>query len=305
MLRLSGKCTPGLLPAGAVLLVMQLIPLVSATTTLAPSTPQAPSPPTDYCAPALCEIFNGSHLLQLPHTACGNNGSFGASCGPQPKLLYMSDRRRQLLLDMHNLVRSKIAAGEVPGYEAALHMPFLRWDEELAQMAALHAKRCQFAHDQCRNTQRFQISGQNIGYFWIGREFKSHSRRMKSFVLHWFREYKDANQSYIDSFQRHPEGKKIGHFTLLVADRVRRVGCAAVRFLEQSTNRFQFLLTCNYDYNNIFGDPVYKSGPTASKCAYRISKKYPALCDWKSDASNSDTEEILEDNNTLDNNIPV
>jgi len=85
-------------------------------------------------------------------------------------------------------------------------MPLLRWDNELEQMAALHAKRCQFAHDKCRNTPRFKFSGQNIGYFWIGREFKSHSRRMKSFVINWFREYQDANQSFIDSYRPHPQG---------------------------------------------------------------------------------------------------
>lgn len=202
MLRLANKCSPGLSwchwPT-AVLVLMQLYMTLSAATTNVEAT-------TDYCAPSLCEIFNGTHVLQMKNTACGNNGRFGASCGPNPKLLYMSDRRRQLLLDMHNLVRNKVASGEVPGYKSASQMPLVKWDAELEHMAALHAKRCQFAHDECRNTPKYPLSGQNIGYFWIGREFKSHSRRMKSFVINWFREYRDANQSHIDSFHQHFEG---------------------------------------------------------------------------------------------------
>ncbi|KAH8354716.1 hypothetical protein KR084_003277 [Drosophila pseudotakahashii] len=259
-----------------------------------------------YCAPTLCELYNGTHVVNVPHTACGNNGSFSTACGPEPKLLEMSERRRQLLLDMHNLARSKIASGELEGYRSAAQMPLLRWDNELEQMAGLHAKRCQFAHDKCRNTPRFRFSGQNIGYFWIGREFKSHSRRMKSFVINWFREYQDANQSFIDSYRPHPQGKKIGHFTLLVSDRVSRVGCAGIRFLEPNTNRFQFMLTCNYDYNNIFNEPIYQSGPAGSKCVqHRISEKFPGLCDWRDPIDDVESEESAEDGNTLDNNIPL
>ncbi|KAH8288182.1 hypothetical protein KR054_008152 [Drosophila jambulina] len=259
-----------------------------------------------YCAAALCQVYNGTHVVQAPHIGCGNNGSFAASCGPEPKLLEMSQRRRQLLLDMHNLARSRIASGELEGYQSAARMPLLRWDSELEQLASLHAKRCQFAHDKCRNTPRFPFSGQNIGYFWIGREFKSHSRRMKSFVINWFREYQDANQTFINSYHPHPQGKKIGHFTLLVSDRVQRVGCAGVRFLEPQANRYQFMLTCNYDYNNIFNEPIYQAGPPGSKCPqHRVSEKFPGLCDWQDvTSSDNESEESAEDGNTLDNNIP-
>ncbi|XP_001354820.2 antigen 5 like allergen Cul n 1 [Drosophila pseudoobscura] len=300
MPRLSSKCSVAA-AAAAVLLILVGSRLSGLEAATAPGTGGG-----GYCAPSLCQLYNGSHVVQVPHTACGNNGSFGAQCGNDPKILAMNDRRRQLLLDMHNLARSKIASGELAGYKSATHMPLLRWDGELEQMAGLHAKRCQFAHDKCRNTPRFQFSGQNIGYFWIGREFKSHSRRMKSFVLNWFREYLDANQTFIDSYRPHPQGKKIGHFTLLVSDRVHRVGCAAVRFLEPQASRYQFMLTCNYDYNNIYNEPIYQSGPAASKCIqHHVSDKFPALCDWRDAAYDYDSDESAEDGNTLDNNIPL
>ncbi|XP_030382240.1 venom allergen 5 [Scaptodrosophila lebanonensis] len=307
MLRLSSKCS---IFAAVLLILLQDTRGAENETTPTPTTTTTPSDAnTAYCTPSLCELFNGTHIVQMPHIGCGNNGSFAPRCGPKPHLLYMSERRRTLLLDLHNLARARIAGGELPGYKPAAHMPLLRWDAELEHLATLHAKRCQFAHDKCRNTPHYKFSGQNIGYFWIGRDFKSHSRRMKAFVVNWFREYLDANQTFINSYRPHPQGKKIGHFTLLVADRVHRVGCAAVRYLDPQPQRggniFQFMLTCNYDYNNIFNEPIYQTGPMASKCPYRVSEKYPALCDWKDAVYDYDSEESAEDGNLLDNNIPI
>uniref|UniRef100_A0A1I8PJE1 SCP domain-containing protein n=1 Tax=Stomoxys calcitrans TaxID=35570 RepID=A0A1I8PJE1_STOCA len=159
-----------------------------------------------YCTPSLCEFYNGTHFQVLPHIACHNPGNFAPTCGFRPHLLHMSNRRRNLILALHNLARSKVASGRLPGYNTASHMPLLKWDPELERLATLHVKRCHFSHDQCRNTLRFAYSGQNIGYYWIEREFITHSRRMKNFIVNWFKEYVDANQTYVDSYQVHPEG---------------------------------------------------------------------------------------------------
>ncbi|XP_054728351.1 antigen 5 like allergen Cul n 1 [Anastrepha obliqua] len=288
---------------------------ISATISNVSTTPIAPTATTIapdvnadniYCAPSLCELYNGSHVLQVPHIACNNNNTFGPTCGAKPHLLYMSQRRRQFILDMHNLARARIASGQLEGYRAAAHMPMLKWDDELEYLATLHAKRCQFGHDQCRNTPRYQYSGQNIGYFWIGREFKSHVKRIKSFILNWFREYRDANQTFIDKYTPHPDGKKIGHFTMLVADRAHRVGCAVIRYRDPSQiNDLKLLMTCNYDFTNILGESVYQSGPAASKCIYKISEKYPSLCDWKDAVYEYDSAESIEadDSNAVDSSF--
>lgn len=171
-----------------------------------PSTTASTTPLDPYCTPSLCELFNGTHFESVPHTACQNSGQFAPSCGKQPHLLQMSERRRNLILGLHNLARSRVASGQVPGYEPASHMPQIKWDSELEHLATLHVKRCSYSHDQCRNTPRFPYSGQNIGYYWIGREIKSHSRRMKNFIVNWFKEYMDADQTYVDSYHLHPEG---------------------------------------------------------------------------------------------------
>ncbi|XP_073828567.1 venom allergen-1 [Musca autumnalis] len=250
-----------------------------------------------YCQPSLCELYNGSHTQVLPHVACHNTGHFATNCGSQPHLLHMSERRRNLILALHNLARSRIASGQVAGYKPASHMPQIKWDTELEHLATLHVQRCSFSHDLCRNTPRFPYSGQNIGYYWIRREIKSHSRRMKNFIVNWFKEHIDADQSFIDAYHLHPKGKKIGHFTQMVADRVHRVGCAAIRYHEPDLPLdTHFLMTCNYDYTNIYGEPIYQSGPAASKCAYNISNEYPALCDWKE----ANYEYEIEENDTAE-----
>uniref|UniRef100_A0A1A9X011 Venom allergen-1 n=1 Tax=Glossina brevipalpis TaxID=37001 RepID=A0A1A9X011_9MUSC len=270
-------------------------PTTMGTTTKTPSE-------DPYCQPSLCELFNGSHTQQLPHIACQNHGNFGTACGTKPHLLYMNERRRNLILDLHNLARSRIATGQVTGYKSASHMPQLKWENELAYLAVLHAKRCKFVHDQCHNTQRFRYSGQNIAYYWIRREIKSHSGRMKNFIANWFGEHVNANQSYIDSYQPHSEGKIIEHFTLLTADRVHRVGCAAVRF--SVSNITNFLMTCNYDFTNFLDEQVYESGPSASKCLYKKSERFPGLCDWKDPIYDYESAESIENvnepNNILD-----
>ncbi|XP_005179142.1 tabinhibitin 2 [Musca domestica] len=254
---------------------------ISSTSSL-PSTSDVTLTSDPYCNPSLCELYNGTHTQVLPHVACHNTGHFATRCGSQPHLLHMSERRRNLILALHNLARSRIASGQVAGYKPASHMPQIKWDTELEHLATMHVQRCSFSHDLCRNTPRFPYSGQNIGYYWIRREIKSHSRRMKNFIVNWFKEHLDADQSFIDAYHLHPEGKKIGHFTQMVADRVHRVGCAAIRYREPDQPMdTKFLMTCNYDYTNIYTEPIYQSGPPASKCTYNISDKYPALCDWK------------------------
>lgn len=193
------------------------------TTTITPSTATSTStssstnlsPPTTedissisnnpYCSPSLCEFYNGTHTNIKPHIACKNSGNFSPACGTQPHLLKMSERRRNLILDLHNLARSRIASGQVNGYKSASRMPQLKWDNELEYLATLHVKRCRFEHDLCHNTQRYPYSGQNIGYFWKGANITSHSKRMKNFIVNWYKEHLDANQTFIDSFHLHPE----------------------------------------------------------------------------------------------------
>lgn len=57
-----------------------------------------------------------------------------------------------LLLIKHNTARMNIANGKVNGFSTANRMIEMSWDNELANLAAMNAKTCVFAHDECRNT---------------------------------------------------------------------------------------------------------------------------------------------------------
>lgn len=67
------------------------------------------------------------------------------------------------IVHLHNRYRSDLAQGKLSGFKTAERMPTLKWNTELANLAAMHVKLCTINHDQCHNTDDFVFSGQNIG----------------------------------------------------------------------------------------------------------------------------------------------
>lgn len=116
----------------------------------------------------------------------------------------MSVKRKNLILQVHNRLRNKVALGQLPGFPKAVRMPILRWDDELAYLAELNVKQCEMRHDKCRNTHKFKYAGQNLAYM-SGRAGKN-SNRIKRLVRMWFNEYKNASETFIDRYRNHPKG---------------------------------------------------------------------------------------------------
>lgn len=110
-----------------------------------------------YCDPELCKFWNGTDYNYEEHIACGNNGSLSEDCPEGATMVNMSQRRINLLLDLHNAARNRIALGKIEDYLPAESMPILKWDRELEYIASLNVKTCKFAHDGCRNTCKFQF----------------------------------------------------------------------------------------------------------------------------------------------------
>lgn len=52
-------------------------------------------------------------------------------------------------------------------------------------------------------------------------------------------------------------------------------------------------MTCNYDFNNVNGEPIYKTGKPASKCEHKVSTHFDGLCDWDVDYVDSAESEEL------------
>ncbi|XP_037940538.1 antigen 5 like allergen Cul n 1-like [Teleopsis dalmanni] len=218
-----------------------------------------------------CDICND-------HIACNNNGEKAADCASDAALVNITPELKNLLLDAHNSKRNSVAGGNVENHSPACRMATMQWNDELSSLAALNVKQCVMKHDSCHNTVAFKYSGQNLAYigFWNEPNYQTLSTRA---VDLWFGEYKDSNMKYIQKF---PSDNsilfKIGHFTVMVADRNTHVGCAALTYSKPNSYKV-FLIACNYATTNIVDFPIYGDCPTAGTgCVTGTNPSYPNLC---------------------------
>lgn len=77
----------------------------------------------------------------------------------------------------------------------------MEWDKELADLAELNVKKCDFEHD-CHNTPRFEYSGQNLymSYFTPGSTY-NHTHELARSVENWYDEIKESDASKIKRFE--------------------------------------------------------------------------------------------------------
>lgn len=108
----------------------------------------------------------------------------------------------------------------------------------MAYLAELNARSCIYGHDECRATGKPKISydlvpvkielrlldyfklmknlfsssdkyrwaGQNIARRGNTKGYENTKTAIKNMVMDWFIEYKDANQTFINSYHNHPLG---------------------------------------------------------------------------------------------------
>ncbi|XP_055390554.1 antigen 5 like allergen Cul n 1-like [Condylostylus longicornis] len=181
---------------------------------------------------------------------------------------------RNLIVDFFNSKRNDIALGIVPGYDQAVKMETIEWNTELEQMARYNVMTCKFGHDKCRNTDNFVQSGQNLYYQWNTNSNLNTDGVVLEGLQAWFDEYQDCDMSYIDSYHNSPN--MIGHFTIMVKEDNNRLGCALNKY--PSDGGTTYLLACNFATTNIYDEPIYISGPTASECPAGTNPQYYGLC---------------------------
>lgn len=71
----------------------------------------------------------------------------------------------------------------------------------------------------------------------------------------------------------------IGHFTVMMADRNIRVGCAAATYSPDEGELHIYLVACNYATTNVIRRPIYlKCIAVASSCISGTNLQYPNLC---------------------------
>lgn len=177
-------------------------------------------------------------------------------------------------------MREKIAGGDIKGYEPAKRMPIIRWDDELANLAVLNVKKCEYKKDECLNTERCTYAGQNIGLSTGATVLKTIKDEVVGIMHSWFNEHKLADASVIEKFRKSENEAKWERFTVMVNHKVNIMGCAASTFTTQRKDqeRNAVLLTCNYGYTNIVDEPVYVAGEPCSKCESGCGDVFKSLC---------------------------
>lgn len=202
-----------------------------------------------------------------------------ASCPSDARFIdlapYISD-----ILQSHNEKRNSVAGGEISKHSPAVRMGTVQWDDELAFVAGLNVKKCEYGHDTCRNTDAFAWSGQNLAKNWWHGGVEDIQTLLLGQMDKWFDEHNNSDMSNINSVRANDNGKVTGHFTAMIHELSIRVGCASVRSSESNNGVMWETLTtaCNYAHTNVIGAPIYRAGPTASQCENGTNPQYPNLC---------------------------
>ncbi|XP_050070674.1 antigen 5 like allergen Cul n 1-like [Anopheles maculipalpis] len=239
---------------------------------------------SDYCDQSLCKPNHA-------HIGCNATAQFGELCPSQTvELVAMEQPLKELILKLHNGLRSELASGKMEGFAEAERMAVLVWDDELAKLAEYNARTCQYLHDECRNTEQYRNAGQNIGRkSRTGNVTIDLERAITDLTNKWWQEYVETNQTVMDDYRAVGEGVDVEHFAQMASDRITKVGCGATRYYNDARKRSYVYYVCNYSNSNEHGQPVYRKGTQCGKCvatesSAKCSTSYPGLCEGIGDA---------------------
>uniref|UniRef100_A0A182QMS0 SCP domain-containing protein n=1 Tax=Anopheles farauti TaxID=69004 RepID=A0A182QMS0_9DIPT len=261
-------------PAVGIVLLLVLLPAIYSA---------ASTDSSDYCDRSLCKP-------NYAHIGCNATDQFGELCPTQTvELVAMEQPLKDLILKLHNNLRSELASGKMEGFAAAERMAVLEWDDELGKLAEHNARTCQYLHDECRSTKRYRNAGQNIGRkSSTGNVTIDLERAITDLTNKWWQEYVETNQTVLDDYRAVGEGVDVGHFARMASDRVTRVGCGATRYYNDARKRSYVYYVCNYSNDVKHGQPVYRQGTQCGKCdgsdaTAKCSTTFPGLCEGLSD----------------------
>lgn len=80
---------------------------------------------------------------------------FGPSCSANAEVIPITPEIADAIVAVHNKWRNQQALGQTPNYEPAVRMATMTYDDELAQLAELNVRTCEFEHDSCTNTGNY------------------------------------------------------------------------------------------------------------------------------------------------------
>ncbi|XP_001603551.4 venom allergen 5-like [Nasonia vitripennis] len=216
----------------------------------------------------LCGLSSAQNYCNIktcrgrPHTACRFQSALPASRCTGLQQTGLTSEEKQKVLNLHNELRQRVARGQehrgsLGPQPAATNMAHLTWDNELEKIAQTWASQCNFAHDSCRDVERFNV-GQNIAYTATTGDISTLD--VEQLVKNWYDEVKNYNHNQVARFGavRGNGGKQIGHYTQLVWADTTKLGCGAIKYKDGKFNKFY--LVCNYGPSgNWIGEPVYQT----------------------------------------------
>ncbi|BFG04974.1 antigen 5 like allergen Cul n 1 [Drosophila madeirensis] len=221
----------------------------------------------DYCQEHWC---SGP---ALEHVACNNNGSLGAQCKLEARLVPLSAELQEFIVRQVNLYRNRVASGTFRNFAAADRMASIQWDPELATLAELAVRQCSLDTDKCRNTRRFKHVGQIVGHVIFSAYRFSDRQLIGHKIYNWFKEYKRATEGL---GLGDPRGATAS-FRQLMQERATHMGCGVLR---QRRHRWQQqFIVCNFARENVYHEPPYASGHRAAAgCQTGTNPHFPHLC---------------------------
>lgn len=150
------------------------------------------------------------------------------------------------------------------------------WDSELADLALLNVKSCKMMHDQCRATEKYKFAGQNLCQRVKHKKFEDIQTAIESCIKKWYKERLQTTQEDLNTCCNSNFGQVIGHYTAMVNERQKQVGCGVTKFSKKGYHTF--LIACNYAFANMIKLPVYTAGEVASGCTTGVNPDHNALC---------------------------
>ncbi|XP_043654008.1 uncharacterized protein LOC122620557 isoform X2 [Drosophila teissieri] len=223
-----------------------------------------------YCDRSLC-------LHDLKHVACNASTDLHDKCSLDAEILEITPKVQRFLLRRFNELRDSVAKGGFNGLSPASHMGTLKWNSELAYLAAFNVRDCVLRHDECRNTNFTQNAGQTVGYRGIKGKVPELEDTLRDIIAVWMRENAGTSMVNIMKYNEPEIGTPKYNFIQIVLENAEFVGCAIV---QQSRNGWlQTFFTCNYGNAPVVGSPVYESGQKAAEaCKSGVNPKYVHLC---------------------------
>ncbi|XP_064472154.1 CRISP/Allergen/PR-1-like isoform X2 [Ornithodoros turicata] len=175
----------------------------------------------------------------------------------------VADRDKEIIIDMHNMLRSRIARAE-GGYDmpAAADMMQIEWNDELADVAQKLASLCSVKTDcaDCRQVENFAV-GQNICNYKV-RSKAPPAIYWRSTINFW---YEGIKQFPVDFVEQYAYKTLYGTFTQLAWASTWQVGCGYALFTKGSWYVQSYV--CNYGpAGNYIGSRMYKPGTACTSC---------------------------------------